>query len=173
MTDFMTKNKEKLEQFAAMSQAAGSRSDYVQGGGGNTSVKLADGLMAIKASGYCLSDIRPDKAYAVLDYEALRRFYYDNEPAQLADVEKLGSACAKENTKLIEGMDALRPSVEAGFHSILKTFVCHTPQRLRKSRRLLDCLLRDRGKGVHRRGLHLGLGSLHRSRRESDLRHPR
>ena len=26
MTDFMTKNKEKLEQFAAMSQAAGSRS---------------------------------------------------------------------------------------------------------------------------------------------------
>ena len=126
MTDFMTKNREKLEQFAAMSQAAGSRSDYVQGGGGNTSVKLADGLMAIKASGYCLSDIRPDKAYAVLDYEALRRFYYGNEPAQLADVEKLGSACAKENTKLIEGMDALRPSVEAGFHSILKTFVCHT-----------------------------------------------
>ena len=98
MTDFMTKNKEKLEQFAAMSQAAGSRSDYVQGGGGNTSVKLADGLMAIKASGYCLSDIRPDKAYAVLDYEALRRFYYGNEPAQLADVEKLGSACAKENS---------------------------------------------------------------------------
>ncbi len=126
MTDFMTKNKETLEQLAAMSQAAGSRSDYVQGGGGNTSVKLADGLMAIKASGYCLSDIRPDKAYAVLDYEALRRFYYGNEPAQLADVEKLGSACAKENTKLIEGMDALRPSVEAGFHSILKTFVCHT-----------------------------------------------
>ena len=55
----------------------------------------------------------------------LIRFYYGNEPAQLADVEKLGSACAKENTKLIEGMDALRPSVEAGFHSILKLSLIH------------------------------------------------
>ena len=38
---------------------------------------------------------------------------------------------------------------------------------------LLDRLLRDRGKGVQRRGLHLGLGPLHRSRRKSDLCHPR
>ena len=123
---FFEKNAQRLADFARMSQAAGARADYVQGGGGNTSVKLADGLMAIKASGYCLGDIRPDKAYAVMDYEALRTFYYGNEPANLEDVEKQGSACAKENTKTIEGLDALRPSVEAGFHSILKTFVLHT-----------------------------------------------
>lgn len=123
---FFEKNAKLLAEFSRLSQAAGARADYVQGGGGNTSVKLADGLMAIKASGYCLSDIREDKAYAVMDYEALRKFYYDNEPADLEDVEKQGSACAKENTKTIEGLDALRPSVEAGFHSILKTFVLHT-----------------------------------------------
>jgi len=123
---FFEKNTQRLADFARMSQAAGARADYVQGGGGNTSVKLADGLMAIKASGYCLGDIRPDKAYAVMDYEALRAFYYGNEPANLDDVEKQGSTCAKENTKTIEGLDALRPSVEAGFHSILKTFVLHT-----------------------------------------------
>lgn len=123
---FFEKNALKLEEFSRLSQAAGARADYVQGGGGNTSVKLADGLMAIKASGYCLGDIRPDKAYAVMDYEALRAFYYGNEPANLEDVEKQGSTCAKENTKTVEGLDALRPSVEAGFHSILKTFVLHT-----------------------------------------------
>ena len=123
---FFEKNAKLLSDFSRMSQAAGARADYVQGGGGNTSVKLADGLMAIKASGYCLGDIRPDKAYAVLDYEALRKFYYSNEPADLDDVEKQGAACTKENTKTIDGLDALRPSVEAGFHSILKTFVLHT-----------------------------------------------
>ncbi len=126
MSMFFEKNKERLADFAHMSQAAGKRADYVQGGGGNTSVKLADGLMAIKASGYCLSDIRQDKAYAVMDYEALRKFYYGNEPKNLQDVEKQGADCAKANTKAVEGLDALRPSVEAGFHSILKTFVLHT-----------------------------------------------
>ncbi len=123
---FFEENAKLLADFSRLSQAAGARADYVQGGGGNTSVKLAGGLMAIKASGYCLSDIRPDKAYAVLDASALRKFYLDNNPADLEDVEKQGSACAKENTKVIEDLDALRPSVEAGFHSILKTFVLHT-----------------------------------------------
>lgn len=123
---FFEKNAQRLADFAKMSKAAGARPDYVQGGGGNTSVKLAEGLMAIKASGYCLKDINVDKAYAVMDAKALRQFYYENEPQNLTDVEKQGSACAKENTKTMEGLDALRPSVEAGFHSILKTFVLHT-----------------------------------------------
>lgn len=123
---FFEKNQERIAGFVRVSQVAGARSDYVQGGGGNTSVKLADGLMAIKASGFCLSDIHPDKAYAVLNYAALRKFYYDNEPEKLEDVEKMGSACAKENVVQIEGMEQLRPSVEAGFHSILKTYVLHT-----------------------------------------------
>jgi len=123
---FFKKNAKLLADFTRLSQTAGARADYVQGGGGNTSVKLADGLMAIKASGYCLKDINVDKAYAVMDARTLRAFYYENEPTQLEDVEKQGSACAKENTKTVEGLAALRPSVEAGFHSILKTFVLHT-----------------------------------------------
>lgn len=123
---FFEENAKLLSDFTRMSQAAGARADYVQGGGGNTSVKLGGGLMAIKASGYCLGDIRPDKGYAVLDAAAVRAFYLNNEPSQLEDVEKQGAACAKENTKVIDGLEALRPSVEAGFHSILKTFVLHT-----------------------------------------------
>lgn len=123
---FFEDNKQRLEAFARVSRAAGSRPDYVQGGGGNTSVKLEGGLMAIKASGFCLGDIRPDKAYAVLDYKALQDFYYSNNPADLDDVEKQGAACTKANVKVIDGLEQLRPSVEAGFHSILKTFVLHT-----------------------------------------------
>lgn len=123
---FLENNAQQLQNFARLSRALGARADYVQGGGGNTSVKLQDGLMAIKASGYCLSDIDVDKAYAVMDYNALRDFYLNNQPGAFEDVEKAGSECAKANIKAIDGLLSLRPSVEAGFHSLLKTYVLHT-----------------------------------------------
>ncbi len=123
---FFEENALLLREFSRVSKTAGARADYVQGGGGNTSVKFPDGKMAIKASGFCLKDIEPDRAYAVLDGAQLRDFYLDHEPSDLADVEKEGSAMAKSCTLTVEGLAALRPSVEAGFHSILKTFVVHT-----------------------------------------------
>ena len=123
---FFEENKQLLSDFSRVSKAAGGRSDYVQGGGGNTSVKLPGGLMAIKASGFCLKDIEVDKAYAVLDGADLRNFYLTSEPGDFEDVEKVGSARAKADIRHIDGLADLRPSVEAGFHSILSTFVVHT-----------------------------------------------
>ena len=123
---FFEENRDALAAFAAMSQKVGARNDYVQGGGGNTSVKLSGGRMAIKASGYCLSDIKEDCAYAVLNCAALQDFYYNNEPADFEDAEAAGAAKTKENIIPVEGMPSLRPSVEAGFHSLLDTFVIHT-----------------------------------------------
>lgn len=123
---FFEENAALLQDFSRVSQAVGARADYVQGGGGNTSVKLPGGLMAIKASGFCLKDIRPDQAYAVLDCADLRGFYLETDPETLEDVEKTGSARAKADVRHIDGLADLRPSVEAGFHSILKTFVVHT-----------------------------------------------
>ncbi|MCL1909574.1 MAG: class II aldolase/adducin family protein, partial [Kiritimatiellaeota bacterium] len=113
-----------------MSNTAGSHSDLVQGGGGNTSVKLDDAgapnaMMAIKASGFCLAQITKDNAFAVLDYAAIRKFYAETDPATLGDVEKEGAAAAKAATLTIDGLPQLRPSVEAGFHSILDKFVLH------------------------------------------------
>ena len=126
MSNFFENNRTVLSEFSRVSKTVGARADYVQGGGGNTSAKLEGGLMAIKASGFCLKDIEPDKAYAVLNYEALRKFYYGSNPADFEDVEKAGSTKAKEETQTIEGLAALRPSVEAGFHSILDTYVAHS-----------------------------------------------
>ena len=123
---FFEENKQLLSDFSRVSKTAGGRSDYVQGGGGNTSVKLPGGLMAIKASGFCLKDIEIDKAYAVLNGANIKDFYLTSEPSDFEDVEKAGSAKAKENILHIDGLADLRPSVEAGFHSILSTFVVHT-----------------------------------------------
>ncbi len=126
MKTFFDEYKESLEAYTEMSRAIGARNDYVQGGGGNTSAKLNARLMAIKASGYCLSDISPDAAYAVLDYAALRAFYRDNTPDGFENVEAAGAERTKAAIQSVEGMPSLRPSVEAGFHAILDRFVIHS-----------------------------------------------
>ena len=166
---FFEEHAKLLSDFARVSQSTGARADYVQGGGGNTSVKLPGGLMAIKASGFCLSDIHPDKAYAVLDGADLRNFYLTTDPSALADVEKEGSARAKADVRHIDGLADLRPSVEAGFHP--QDLRGAHAQRLCQSRRLFHSLPSNRGTGIRGSQLHLGLGALHRSRRKPDLRH--
>ena len=123
---FVNDHLTQLAQFSEMSCKIGARADYVQGGGGNTSVKLDDGLMAIKASGFKLGDITPSAAYALIDYKPLADFYFSNDPASFEDVEKAGSEQAKALTKTVDELAALRPSVEAGFHSILDKFVIHS-----------------------------------------------
>jgi ribulose-5-phosphate 4-epimerase/fuculose-1-phosphate aldolase len=126
MSDFLSKYGSLLNDYVRLSQYAGARRDYVQGGGGNTSVKLNERLMAVKASGFCLGDVKPDGAYAVMDYSAIRAFYRGHETADFEDAEKAGSELAKSSTLAVEGLSALRPSVEAGFHSLLGKFVIHS-----------------------------------------------
>ena len=123
---FFETDEQRMKAFIKLSHIGGSRADYVQGGGGNTSVKLKNGNMAIKASGFCLKDITENNGYAVLDGDALRSFYREHNPEDFADCEAAGAQCTKENIKTLEGIPTLRPSVEAGFHSLLKTYVLHT-----------------------------------------------
>lgn len=126
LTAFLKKYDAPMRDYVALSAACGARADYVQGGGGNTSVKLDERLMAIKASGYRLGQVGMDDGYAVLDFANIKAFYQGTDPATLADVEAQGSAQAKANTLSIDGLKALRPSVEAGFHSLLSRFVLHS-----------------------------------------------
>ncbi len=91
-----------LSELARMSGAVGARTDYVQGGGGNTSVKLDGGLMAIKASGFRLTQVTETDGFAVV------------ETATLKDVT------------VEKGYQPRRPSVEVGFHALLGKYVLHT-----------------------------------------------
>lgn len=124
--DFFERYNNKLIDFITISQYAGNRVEYIQGGGGNTSVKLDDKIMAIKASGYCLKDITTELGYSILDYKMLSDFYYAHNPEDYEDIELAGSEHAKKAIREIEKLPALRPSVEAGFHSLLKTYVIHS-----------------------------------------------
>jgi rhamnose utilization protein RhaD (predicted bifunctional aldolase and dehydrogenase) len=115
-----------LKELEIISNAVGNNPKYVQGGGGNTSVKLNDELMAVKASGFKLKQITEKEGFVVVNYKNIREYFKNVNLDSDIDYEKDSVKFAKDNVIALEGMAELRPSVEAGFHSILKKYVIHT-----------------------------------------------
>lgn len=118
--------RESLKELEKISKAVGVHPDLVQGGGGNTSVKIDHELMAIKASGYRLEQVTQDDGFAVVNYRNIVEYFNNANITPEIDSEKVGAELVSQNTVQLEGYKALRPSVEAGFHSILKKYVIHT-----------------------------------------------
>lgn len=116
-----------IKELIDISQYSGNRADYTQGGGGNTSVKNLDkGLMLIKASGYRLKDISMDTAFVAVDQDKIFNYYNTVDVSVEKDYEKESAEVSKNSVVELEGVKTLRPSVEVGFHSILKKYVIHT-----------------------------------------------
>ena len=57
----------EITNLVRISKYAGERFDLIQAGGGNSSVKLSDNSMLIKASGFLLSDLTFERGYAKVD----------------------------------------------------------------------------------------------------------
>jgi ribulose-5-phosphate 4-epimerase/fuculose-1-phosphate aldolase len=117
---------EQLKELEKISQAVGNSPDLVQGGGGNTSVKLDDTRMAVKASGYKLKEITPTEGYVVVNYKNIREYHQNVDLSENRDYEKESGEFVRASIIPMEGLKPLRPSVEAGFHSILMKHVIHT-----------------------------------------------
>ena len=116
-----------IKDLIDISQYAGSRADYTQGGGGNTSVKNFDnGAMLIKASGYRLVDITENNAFVAVDKNKIQSYYESVDLSVEKDYEKESAEVSKTSVISIANMPTLRPSVEVGFHAILKKYVIHT-----------------------------------------------
>ena len=57
-----------------LSKYAGQRLDWIQAGGGNTSIKLTDSMF-VKASGWSLSEVTAEQGYVEIKYEEIRHFF--------------------------------------------------------------------------------------------------
>lgn len=117
--------KQTIKDLIEISQYAGSRADYTQGGGGNTSVKN-ENVMLIKASGYRLKDITETNAFVAVDKNKISDYYSSVDLAVEKDYEKESAEISKSSVIALDGIPTLRPSVEVGFHAILKKYVIHT-----------------------------------------------
>lgn len=117
---------EKLSELQHISQTVGASPDYVQGGGGNTSVKLDDELMAVKASGYSLGQVSAKSGFVVVNYKKINEYYDSLEKSSEQDFEKKANGIVQDSIVDLPGLERLKPSVEAGFHSLLDKYVIHT-----------------------------------------------
>lgn len=108
-----------LKEFMEMSKYAGQREDLVQAGGGNSSVKLDENKMLIKASGFQLADITLESGYSEINYKIIVDFF-NNTP-----FDEISNDYENQllNNSLISGT---RPSIETFLHSITDTFTLHT-----------------------------------------------
>ena len=116
-----------LAELIKISRETGGDPTLVQGGGGNTSVKTADGkYMYIKASGTALKDMNEKQGWRRLRVGSALSIVRDKSIAQLDTqkreievVNRLLLAC-DDNIKTIA-----RPSVEAHLHACLDKCVIH------------------------------------------------
>ncbi len=113
-----------LYDITRIAQTIGNRPEYVQGGGGNVSLKVDSATMAIKASGFRLGDLRVDHGFVAINYPNVRTFYETTASGQpLADL--ISASDENVNASILE-TTGRRPSIETGFHAILGQCVVHT-----------------------------------------------
>lgn len=112
MTAHASPNSE-FERLAYISRQLGRNVAYVQGGGGNTSIKVDSERMWVKASGTELAAVRTDNGFVAVDYVRIRQGLA--ACATEADYTGLVKASVLEHDP---GQPA-RPSIEAGFHALL------------------------------------------------------
>lgn len=115
----------EIKDFVEISKYAGERLDLVQAAGGNSSVKLDNGEMLIKASGFLLSDVNTEDGYSRVFTKAV------------AEIVKNKDIINSENKRQRETLTAQflkkatidkqnRPSIETLLHSLLDKYTLHT-----------------------------------------------
>jgi len=116
---------DEISRFVAISRYAGGRYDLVQAGGGNASVKLADGTMLIKGSGYLLSDVNRNNGHVRVSINQLRQVLLRRDlhilprEARDAAVTELVNAAVVDDNKI-------RPSIETLLHALMAKYTLHT-----------------------------------------------
>lgn len=103
-----------------MSKYAGMREDLVQAGGGNSAFKERPGRMAVKASGFQLSDLTGSSGYAVVDPEIIRDAFLS--------CSNLDRMTEEDSKKILQKafLEGARPSIETFLHSISGKYSLHT-----------------------------------------------
>lgn len=112
----MDNTEKKLSELSLISKFAGQSEELVQAGGGNTSVKLDENRMFIKASGFQLSEVTDSSGYSLVSYKKICDIFEDGKPDPAQEKAILDSV-------LIDGK---RPSIETFLHSVTSDYTIHT-----------------------------------------------
>ena len=108
----------EIKNLVSISQQIGTNYQYVQGGGGNTSVKINNYTMAIKASGSLLKNMSLTHGYCLIQYPKIKELLTStvDEKSFNSKVQKLVYPNSPSNN----------PSIETSFHAIGEKYVIHS-----------------------------------------------
>lgn len=117
-----------LDTLVALSKRAGERLDLVQAGGGNTSVKLDDQTMHVKASGVALGELTTTHGHVAVTWPAVQNYLARPDlPTTLATDKRATDADAAQAVAACQTSGTGRPSIETFLHALLPhRLVLHT-----------------------------------------------
>ena len=115
-----------LKKLLSLSKYLNKRIDYLQGAGGNISEKIDDLVMAIKSSGVEIKEINQNFGYSLINYKKISD-KFSKLPLHITKEQDENTVSYINNQIInLSTFQSLRPSIETGFHSILKKHVIHT-----------------------------------------------
>jgi len=115
----------EIKSLVEISKYAGERFDLVQAGGGNSSVKFDDGKMAIKASGFLLSEVTENSGYSMVLTKQIANIV-KNQQIINAKNKKVRESLTSNLIKTATIDKKNRPSIETLLHSLLLKYTLHT-----------------------------------------------
>jgi|TARA_B100001093_G_scaffold456117_1_gene466814 rhamnose utilization protein RhaD (predicted bifunctional aldolase and dehydrogenase) len=115
----------ELDQFISLSKYAGERFDMIQAGGGNTSVKISDKKMIIKASGCTLSSINKNFGYVEVNQKIILNMLSDDNFKKIL-IKKEREEKGSDIVKLSQKDKNKRASIETTLHSLTYKYTLHT-----------------------------------------------
>ena len=125
MNGLQVRDSRDLEQFINISRYAGERFDLVQAGGGNSSLKCADGTMLIKASGCSLSEVDAAHGYTTVHLSKVLAILEDPEVISASDKKRQEAIAALRLQESLSSSEN-RPSIETYLHALLARCTLHT-----------------------------------------------
>lgn len=114
----------ELEHLVTMSKYAGERFDLVQAGGGNSSVKLFNQKMLIKASGFHLTELNKTRGVSWVNYTEIVALM--NDPALVDKSKKDREQFSSKGMGESVLSPHVKPSIETFLHAILAKYTLHT-----------------------------------------------
>lgn len=108
-----------LNDLILISKYAGMREDIVQAGGGNSSVKINNQEMLIKASGFQLSELSENYGYSRINYTKIEDYMKKNQNTYLTE---------EDSNQFLEKVviEGKKPSIETFLHAITNKVTLHT-----------------------------------------------
>ena len=115
-----------LKNLLFLSSYLTNRIDYLQGAGGNISEKIDDDVMAIKSSGVEIKEMNQKYGYSIVNYKKISA-EFSKLPLKISkEQDETTVSFIKNQTIKFPKYNSLRPSIETGFHSLLKKYVIHS-----------------------------------------------